>query len=158
AGVFQRLRRLPPFWLAFLLIFTLSFSQAFLGLPIAVAGVGAPAGLGFVLVLGAINLLTIACMAEAVSRSGTVRYKNGFIGSLVSDTLGRPGASLLSGAAIARFCLGLLAACIGLALTLSELTRVSSMIWIGVLFPLVLYVLSRPRLHFAVNVIVLLGL
>jgi hypothetical protein len=148
---------LPPFWMAFILIFTLSFSQAFLGLPVALAGVGALPGLLFLLGLGAINLLTMACMAEAATRSGMVQYRRGFIGRLVSDTLGSTGASLLTAAVIVRFCLSLLAAYIGLAITLASFTRLPSAVWAAVIFAFVLYALSRSSFSFAANLVVLLG-
>jgi hypothetical protein len=148
---------LPPFWMAFVLIFTLSFSQAFLGLPVALAGVGALPGLLFLVVLGAINLLTMACMAEAATRSGAVQYRHGFIGRLVSDTLGSTGSSLLTAAVIMRFCLGLLAAYIGLSITLSSFTHLPPAVWTAAIFLLVLYALSRKSLSFAANLMVLLG-
>lgn len=157
AGLSDWLDALPPFWMAFVLIFTLSFSQAFLGLPVALAGVGALPGLLLLVVLGAINLLTMACMAEAATRSGIVQYRHGFIRRLVSDTLGSAGSSLLTAAVIVRFCLGLLAAYIGLSITLSSFTRLPPTVWTAVIFLLVLYALSRKSLSFAANLMVLLG-
>ena len=42
---------------------------------------------------GIINVLTMACMAEAITRSGTVRYGDAFVGRLVADYLGSAGSS-----------------------------------------------------------------
>ena len=81
-----RLDALPAFWLAF--VVTLIIGAVNLALPIAVAGVGALPGIALIVVLGLINLVTVVAMVEVVTRSGSIRYGNAFIGTVVADYLG----------------------------------------------------------------------
>jgi len=67
------LEDLPPFWRAYALTLTETVGATILALPIAVAAIGPLAGVAILIVLGIVNVLTIACMAEAVSRSGNLR-------------------------------------------------------------------------------------
>ena len=60
-----------------------------LALPIAVAGVGPVPGAAILIVLGLVNLLTVACLAEASARTGALRYGNAFVGQLIRTYLGR---------------------------------------------------------------------
>lgn len=67
-----RLDALPAFWLAF--VVTLIIGAVNLALPIAVAGVGALPGVVLIIVLGIVNMVTVAAMVEMVTRSGSIRY------------------------------------------------------------------------------------
>jgi Transmembrane amino acid transporter protein len=69
------LEHLPPFWTAYALTFTETVGASILALPIALAGVGPLPGVVILLVMGVINMLTIAAMAEAVTRNGSIRYQ-----------------------------------------------------------------------------------
>ena len=93
---------LPPFWTAFMLTMALSLSQAFLALPIAVARVGLMTGIALVIVIGLINTLTMACMAEVCVRNGGIRYGKAFLGRLVTDYLGRKASILLTVTTVVR--------------------------------------------------------
>src|SRR5262249_27554202 len=86
-AVARWVQSLPPLWSAAVLILTLSMPQSILALPIAVAGIGPLPGLIIVLAVGLVNMLTIACMAEALSRNGAVRYGDALIGRVVTDYL-----------------------------------------------------------------------
>ena len=75
-----------------------------LALPIALAGVGPLPALIVLVAVGLINVLTIVLLAEAVARSGAVRYRNGFLGRMVAEYLGAGGSLLLTVAlAVASF-------------------------------------------------------
>src|SRR3712207_2105526 len=74
AGLAKWLENLPPFWTASALTLTETIGVTILALPIAVAGIGPLAGAVLLAILGAINVLTIAFLSEAVARSGAIRY------------------------------------------------------------------------------------
>ena len=64
------IENLPPFWAVYSLIFAEMVGASVLALPIALAGVGPFAGVVVLVVMGVFNVLTIAAMAEAVTRNG----------------------------------------------------------------------------------------
>ncbi|KYC40654.1 hypothetical protein WA1_23710 [Scytonema hofmannii PCC 7110] len=153
----QRLESLPPFWLACLITVALGLPQAFLALPIAVADIGPLATVAFLVIIGIINILTMACMAEAVGRSGDFRYGNPFIKQLVSNYLGNTGSFILSLAVGIRVFLIALACYIGLSTTLANFTHISPALWAVLLFFAGLYLRSRKSLNFTVAVMVSLA-
>jgi amino acid permease len=153
AALGRGLEALPPFWTAFVFIVAISLPQTFLALPIAMAGVGPLAGVVLVAVLGVINILTVACIAEAITRNGNVRYGTAFIGRIVADYLGHAGSFVLTLAVAILFFLALLASYIGLAATLANFTGVPGEIWAALLFLLELYLLSRLSLGLTVSFI-----
>ncbi len=157
AAIAQRLESLPPFWLASILTVALGLPQAFLALPIAVADVGPLAAVAFLVIIGMINILTMACMAEAVGRSGDFRYGNSFIKQLVSNYLGNTGSFILSLAVSIRVFLIALACYIGLSATMASFTPIPAALWAVLLFCAGLYVLSRKSLNFTVALMVLLA-
>src|SRR5262250_41753 len=118
----KTLDSLPPFWTTFTLVLTLSLPQVILALPIATSGVGPLAGIALLLFFGVINILTMACMAEAFARNGSIRYGSAFTGSVVSDYIGEAGSRLLVWATTVRLFLGLLACYYGLSMTMAGLT------------------------------------
>jgi amino acid permease/predicted transcriptional regulator len=151
------LESLPPFWTAFALTLTETVGAGILALPIALASVGPLAGVVLLVVLGLVNVLTIASMAEAVARSGTIRYGSAFIGRLVTDYLGSVGSLILT-LAVAAICLmGLLAYYVGLATTLADATPVPAWVWTALLFLIGLYFLSRESLDSTVASALLVG-
>jgi hypothetical protein len=157
SAIAQRLESLPPFWIASSITVALGLPQAFLALPIAVANIGPLATVAFVIVIGAINILTMACMAEAIGRSGDFRYGNAFIKQLVANYLGNTGSSILSIAVGIRVFLIALACYIGLSATMANFTHISAQIWAALLFFAGLYLLSRKSFNFTVAVMVLLA-
>jgi hypothetical protein len=157
SAIAQRLESLPPFWLASILTVALGLPQAFLALPIAVADVGPLVTVAFLLLMGTINILTMACMAEAVSRSGDFRYGNSFIKQLVSNYLGHTGSNILSIAVGIRVFLIALACYIGLSVTMASFTPIPEVLWAVLLFGAGLYLRSRQSLNFTVALLVFLA-
>ena len=145
AGVGGRLDALPAFWLAF--VVTLIIGAVNLALPIAVSGVGALPGVALIVVLGLINMVTIAAMVETVTRSGEIRFGNAFIGTVVTDYLGGAASAILSLILVA-FSFGLLLILyIGISTTLADATALPAAAWMIVLFLVCLYFLTRGSLN-----------
>ncbi len=143
ATLSARVDALPPFWLTFGLTVAFSFSQAFLALPMGVARVGALPGVALVLAIGLINVLTMACMAEACARSGDFRYGRAFVGRLVVNYLGTEASAFFSATTAVRTFLVMLAGTIGLGLTLATFTGIRAEAWVAALVLVELYYLSR---------------
>ena len=156
-AVAKRLDSLPPFWTTFVLVITLSLPQAVLALPIATAGLGPLAGVGLLVLLGFFNVLTMACMAEAFGRNGSIRYGSAFTGRVVSDYMGEAGSLLLVSATILRLFIGLMACYYGLSLTMASLTSIPPGVWAVFLFLLALYLLLGKSLNFSTALSALLG-
>lgn len=148
---------LPPFWTACVLTIAWSLPQALLALPIGVAHVGLLAGTVFVVAIGLINVLTMACMAEACARSGAIRYGKAYLGRLVNDYLGREASVLLIVTTTIRTFLLALAAPIGFALTLAPFTHAPAAVWLMLLVGAELYLLSRKSLKLRVTSLVSLA-
>jgi amino acid permease len=140
------LENLPPFWTAYSLTLTETVGASILALPIAVAEIGPLAGVLILVVLGVVNMLTIAFLSEAVSRSGTIRYGSAFIGRVVNDFLGRAGTLVLTLGLLALSFLVVQAYYIGFATTLEGATRVPAVVWVALLFLVGLYFLWRESL------------
>jgi hypothetical protein len=157
AALAKWLESLPPFWTAFSLTVTETVGAGILALPIALAGVGPLAGFVLLIVLGLVNVFTIAAMAEAVARSGTIRYGSAYTGRVVTDYLGRAGAIVLVvGLAVLNF-LTLLAYYTGFATFMAEVTMVPAMVWCALLFLVGLYFLRRESLNATVALALLVG-
>jgi hypothetical protein len=157
AAIAQSLESLPTFWLASLITIALGLPQAFLALPIACASIGPLATVGFLLVIGTINIVTMACMAEAIGRSGDFRYGSPFIKQLVANYLGSTGSFILSIAVAIRVFLIALACYIGLSVAMANFTQIPAALWAMLLFTAGLYLLSRKSLNFTIAVMVLLA-
>jgi hypothetical protein len=157
AALAQSLESLPPFWLASLITVALGLPQAFLAVPIACAAIGPLATVVFLLFIGAINIVTMACMAEAIGRSGDFRYGSPFIKQLVANYLGSTGSFILSIAVGIRVFLIALACYIGLSVAMANFTQIPAGLWAMLLFSGGLYLLSRKSLNFTIAVMVLLA-
>src|SRR5918993_3628162 len=118
-GLSGRLERLPPFWTAYSLTLTETVGATILALPIALAAVGPLPGVAVLVALGLVNVLTVIFMAEAISRSGTIRYGSTFFGRVVADYLGRGGSLVLTATIASALVVG--AVNLGLVLALSLL-------------------------------------
>jgi len=147
----------PPFWTTFLLVVTLSLPQAVLALPIATAGLGPLVGVALLVFFGFFNVLTMACMAEAFGRNGSIRYGSAFTGRLVSDYVGSAGSLLLTWATAIRLFIGLLACYYGLSVTMASFTSIPPSVWVALLFLLALYLLAGKSLNFSTALSALLG-
>ena len=140
-----------------MLVITLSLPQAVLALPIATSGLGPLAGVALLLFFGLINVLTMACMAEAFARNGSIRYGSAFTGRVVSDYVGEAGSRLLISATAMRLFIGLLACYYGLSVTMAGLTAIRPSVWAALLFLLALYLLAGKSLNFSTALSALLG-
>ena len=133
SGLGERIDSLSPFWTAFALTLTETVGAGTLALPIAFAAVGPVAGAALLVLLGLVNLLTVACLAEASARSGSIRYGSAFVGRLVHDYLGAP-ASLLFRIALFAFCCIVLASYYtGFAATLASATGIAAPVWVALI-------------------------
>jgi len=151
------LEHLPPFWTAYALTFTEIVGASILALPIALAGVGPLAGVVVLVVMGVINILTIAAMAEAVTRSGSIRYQGSYLGRLVQDYLGRAGSMLLTSMVVSICVIVLLAYYLGFSLTLADATPIPAEVWAGLLFLIGFYFVRRKNLHATISSALVIG-
>jgi hypothetical protein len=151
------LENLPPFWTAYALTFTETVGASILALPIALAGVGPIAGVIILLVMGVINVLTIASMAEAVTRNGSIRYQGSYLGKLVQDYLGKAGSLILTVMVVVICFLVLFAYYLGFSLTLAGATPIPPEVWAGILFLLGFYFVRRKNLHATVTSALVIG-
>ena len=152
-----RLENLPPFWTAFALTLTETVGSGILALPIAFATVGPVAGVIALIVLGLVNLLTIAAMAEAVARNGNVRFGRAYFGRLVRDYLGPSGSRILTTALLALNGVSLLAYFIGLSTVLTDAFGVRPELWGAMLFVTLLFFVRRETLDATVASALLVG-
>ena len=151
------LEHLPPFWTAYALTFTEIVGASILALPIALAGVGPLAGAVVLVVMGLINILTIAGMAEAVIRNGSIRYQGSYLGRLVQDYLGRLGSILLTTMVVTICVIVLLAYYLGFSLTLAGTTPIGAEVWAGLLFLIGVYFVRRRNLHATISSALVVG-
>lgn len=140
------LDELPPFWTAFSLTLTNTVGSSVLALPIALAQVGPLAGVAILVVLGLVNMLTIAWTAEAFTRTGSLRYGKSFVGRIVSDYLGRGAATLLSVSTLVYCVLALFAYYIGFSSTLAGVSPIPAWAWTALLFLVNVYFARRKTL------------
>jgi amino acid permease len=152
-----RLETLPPFWTAFALTLTETVGAGILALPIAMANIGPIGGLAVIIVLGLVNMLTIAAMAEAVARNGNVRYGRAYFGRLVYVYGGRRGVCTPPPALVLFTTVVLLAYYVGLSIALADTTRVPPEIWTALLFLVGLVFLRRESLDATVASALVVG-
>lgn len=155
-AVIQWPEALSPFWATFAMIVGLSLSPAVLGLPIAVAKLGPLVGVVLVIIIGFINVLTMAYMAESITRSGAFRYGRAFLGPFVANYLGSSSSTFLSLALMVRTFLAVLASSFGIVITLTNSTPVPTEVWV-ILLIFILFLLLRKSLKFSVTILVLLA-
>ena len=151
------LESLPPFWFAFSLTLTETVGATILALPIALATIGPLPGVAIIVLLGLINVLTIAYMSEAVARSGEIRRGNAYMGRFVGDFLGNTGSIVLS---VALFVLCFLIVpifYIGVGTTLEDVSPVGAPVWIGLLFVIGIYYVRRETLKATVSSALIIG-
>ena len=91
-----RLNHLPPFWTAYAFTLTETVGAGILALPIALAAIGPMAGVVLLALLGLINVLTVAGIAETMTRTGSVRYEGAFFRRVVGEYLGSAGSVALT--------------------------------------------------------------
>jgi amino acid transporter len=159
AALAKWLESLPAFWTTFALTLTETVGAGILALPIALADVGPLPGVAILAVMGLVNVLTIAYMAEAVSRSGTIRYGNAFLGRLVTDYLGPFASAILLVGLTIECVLTLWPFFIGFSTTLSDATRIiPAPVWAAVLFLILLYFLQHKTLNATIASALVIGI
>lgn len=157
AGLTHALDRLSPFWAAFALTLTQTVGAGVLALPIALAGVGPFVGLVLIVVIGLANVLTVAAIAESVTRTGTVRWAGAFLGRVVRQHLGRHAALLTQGTIAVFGVVVMLVYYLGLADTLEEVFGVPQTVWIALLFLVTLAFVWRGRFSATIASALLVG-
>jgi amino acid permease len=154
----RRLEQLPPFWIVFALTLTETVGGNILAMPIALASVGPLAGLALLVVIGAVHILTIAALAEAITRNGSVRTGHAYFGRIVADYLGTIGSSVLTLVLLIIAVLGLVGYYIGVATTLAGAIGARPEVWAAVLFLVGCYFLRRKSLNLTIATALLIGL
>lgn len=157
ARLVARLEALPPFWMAFAFTLTETVGASVLALPIALAGVGPLVGVALILVLGLVNIVTVAALSEAMTRSGGVRRGNAYFGRVVADYLGNVGALILAPILLLFTMLVLHSYYIGLATTLASATGIHAACWAALLFLVNLAFLRRDSLNATLASALLIG-
>jgi hypothetical protein len=153
----RRLETMPPFWAAYALVLTETVGVSVLALPIAVAGIGPLAGVAVLAVIGLVNVLTVAFLAEAVARSGPMRYGGAFLGRLVGDYFGRAGSFVLSGVLFLFCAVALAVLYVGFGTTLEATTGVPGEAWVALLFVVGFLYLRRESVDATVATALVVG-
>ena len=157
AALAARLENMSPFWTAYSLTLTETVGSTIVALPIAVAAIGPLPAVGILVLLGLLNVLTVAFMADALTRSGTIRYGNAYIGRVVSDLLGRPGALVLTIGLVGICLMGMQADYIGVSATLTDVTGVPAVGFVALLFCVELLYLRRGSIDATVTSALVVG-
>lgn len=157
SAVAERLERMPPFWIAFALTLTECVGAGILALPVAMAGIGPLGAVIVIAVFGTVNVLTVAALAEAITRTGAMRYGAAYFGRLVGEYFGRWGVALLSMAVFALNAAMLIVTLIGFGTALGSLLGLPSWLWATGLFAADLALLARERLDGTVASAVVVG-
>ena len=100
-------------------------------------------GVAILLILGLVNVLTIAYMAEAVARNGSIRYGSAFVGQVVHDYLGQAGSIIFSFVTAIMCFLTLLSFYMAFGSPLASASNLPAPIWIALLFLIGFYFLQR---------------
>jgi amino acid permease len=153
----DRLERLSPFWTAYSLTLTETVGATILALPIALAAIGPLPGVAILVVFGLVNVLTVAFLAEAISRSGSIRYGSAFFGRVVADYLGGGGSLVLTSSLFVLCLLILPVFYTGFAGTLEDATSAPAAAWVALLFVVGLYYVRRQSLSSTVASALVVG-
>jgi amino acid permease len=148
SGAISRwLARVPAFWFAFAFTLTETVGAGILALPIAMAKAGPLAGAAILFLLGAINAVTVACMAEAAARSDVIRCGEGFLGRLAADYLGKAGSLVFTAGGATLSFLWLQVYYAGFSSFMAEAFALPPALWAGLLFAACLFFATRPSLR-----------
>ena len=157
AGVRGRLEGLSPFWTAYALTLTETVGSTIVALPIAVAAIGPLPAVAILVALGLVNVLTVAFMADALTRSATIRYGDAYIGRVVAELLGRSGAVVLTVGLVGICLMGMQADYIGVSATLTDASGVPELGWVAALFVVELLILRRGSIDATVTSALVVG-
>ncbi len=157
SGTARRLEELPPFWMAFALALTETIAEGILAIPVAVAGIGPLAGIALLVVLGLVNVVTLAALVEAITRTGQMRYGETYFGRLVREYLGSTGAVAFSTALFLFNVICVLVYLLGFASVLGDATGVGLAWWVALLFAINVVVIRRDSLDATVASALVIG-
>jgi amino acid permease len=157
ARLAERLERMPPFWTAFALTLTECVGAGILALPVAMAGIGPIGAVVLLAIFGAVNIITVAAVAEAITRTGPMRYGIAYFDHLVADHLGTLGARMLGVALFALNGAVLPVTLIGFGTILESATGVGAVVWAAVLFAVNLELLRRERMDATIASALVIG-
>jgi len=152
-----KIESLPPFWAAYSLTLTETVGASILALPIALALIGPLAGVGLLLILGLVNILTMAGFTEAITRSGVMRYGNMYLGGLVRAYLGNVGSLLLTSSLLILIVILIPVYYIGISSTLEAVTDIPETIWVVLIFLVGLYFARGKSLDSTIASAILIG-
>lgn len=156
--VVARFDRLSPFWIAYFLAITETLGEGIMSIPLALAGLGPLPGVILLLIVGAINLITLGALTESIIRSGSMRYGTAYFGRFVSELLGRIPSSVLSVALAGLNVLTCYVYFLGFASVLTGSTGIPIGVWIVVLFAINVVVLRKETLDDTIASAVTIGL
>ncbi len=157
AAFAARLEDMSPFWTAYALTLTETVGSTIVALPIALAAVGPLPAIAILVVLGLVNVVTVAYMADALTRSATIRYGDAYVGRVVSELLGRPGALVLTIGLLGICLMGMQADYIGTSVTLDDASGVPALGWVALLFVIELAYLRRGSIDATVSTALVIG-
>jgi hypothetical protein len=153
----SRLESLPPFWTAYWLTLTETVGTDILALPIVVAVLGPLAGVVILVALGLLNVVTVGMMAEAVVRTGPMRYRNAYLGRLFESNLGGRGSLFATGLLAAFGFIWIPICYVGIGRTLESATSVPAAVWVAALFVATLAYLRRGSLDATIATVLAVG-
>jgi hypothetical protein len=153
-----RFDRLSPFWIAYFLAITETLGEGIMSIPLALAGLGPLPGVLLLLVLGAVNLITMGAMTEAIVRNGSMRYGAAYFGRFVNELLGRLPSSTLTVALALFNVLTFYVYFLGFGSVLTGATGIPLGVWILVLFAINVVVLRKETLDDTIASAVVIGL
>jgi hypothetical protein len=146
SAIGARFDRLPPFWIAFFIALTETLGEGIMSVPLALAGLGPLPGVVLLLLLGLVNLTTVAAFTESVTRSGSMRYGTAYFGRLVRELLGGLPSSAMSVALAFFNILTFFVYLLGFASVLTGATGIPLGAWIALLFVINVVVLRKETL------------
>jgi amino acid permease len=157
AALAARLEGMSPFWTAYALTLTETVGSTIVALPIALAAVGPLPAVAILVGLGLVNVLTVAYMADALTRSATIRHGDAYVGRVVSELLGPAGALVLTVGLVGICLLGMQADYIGLSTTLDDVSGIPAVAWVALLFAVELAYLRRGSIDATVTSALVVG-
>ncbi len=138
-----RLENVPAFWAVYALILVETIGEGVLAIPIAVAKIGPLAGVVVLILIGAVNTITIVSIAEASARNGSIRYGGAYLGRVVQDYLGNTGTFVLVLAVTVIQLLALISYYVGFSTTMAAATHIPATAWAVAIFLVCFYFLKK---------------
>ena len=152
-----RIEELPPFWMAYALTLTEMIGAGVLILPIALAGLGPILGVLILVVIGLLNMATIAGLVEAITRDGSIRYGRAYFGRLARSLLGRSGGSTVTTTLLALNLVSFFAYLLAFGSAIAGVTGISAAVWVAGLFLVNVFFLARRDIGATVATAIVIG-